>query len=78
MPLRPIPRYPSVRIDGATLPGRQNMAIRNQHKSARHRAGLKAKKHKERARKAGLMKVRRAGGRLRIRHSKEYKAQTFR
>lgn len=54
------------------------MAIRNQHKSARHRAGLKAKKHKERARKAGLMKVRRAGGRLRIKHSKEYKAQTFR
>ena len=33
---------------------------------------------KERARKAGLMKVRRAGGRLRIKHSKEYKAQTFR
>jgi hypothetical protein len=54
------------------------MAIRNQHRSARHKARLKAKKHKERARKAGLTKVRRPGGRLRIKHSKEYKAQTFR
>lgn len=33
-------------------------------KSARHRAKLKAKKRKERVRKAGLLKKRRAGGRL--------------
>lgn len=53
------------------------MAIRNQHKSARHRAKLKAKKHKERARKSGLCKVKRPGGRLKIRHSKEYKRRSF-
>jgi hypothetical protein len=33
-------------------------------KSARHRAKLKAKHRKERARKAGLYKVRKAGGRM--------------
>lgn len=53
------------------------MAVRNQSKSARHRAKLKAKKHKERARKAGLCKVNRPGGRLKIRHSKEYKIKSF-
>lgn len=54
------------------------MAIRNQSKSARHRAKLKAKKHKERARKAGLTKVNRPGGRLRVRHgNKEYKRKSF-
>jgi len=34
------------------------------NKSARHRAKLKAKHRKERARKAGLYKVRKAGGRM--------------
>ena len=43
-------------------------------KTARLRAKLKHKKHKERARKSGLMKVKRAGGRLKIVKSKEYKA----
>lgn len=43
------------------------------NKSARHRAKLKAKYSKERARKAGHMTVKRAGGRLKIRNSKEYK-----
>jgi hypothetical protein len=33
-------------------------------KSARYRAKLKAKKSKERARKAGFMAVRKAGGRM--------------
>jgi hypothetical protein len=33
-------------------------------KSARHRAKLKAKSRKERLRKAGLLKKRKAGGRL--------------
>ncbi|MFT5584670.1 MAG: hypothetical protein ACI9VR_002255 [Cognaticolwellia sp.] len=32
--------------------------------SARHRAKLKAKKRKERMRKTGLLKVRKAGGRM--------------
>lgn len=34
------------------------------NKSARLRAKLKAKSRKERARKAGLLKVRKAGGRM--------------
>ena len=34
------------------------------NKSARHRAKLKAKHTKERCRKAGLLKVRKAGGRM--------------
>lgn len=40
-------------------------------KTARYRAGLKAKKNKERARKAGLMKVKRPGGRLKMMKCKE-------
>ena len=40
-------------------------------KSARHRAKLKHKKQKERQRKAGLMVVKKAGGRLKMRNSKE-------
>jgi hypothetical protein len=40
-------------------------------KSARYRAKLKAKKLKERNRKAGLMKVKRPGGRLKFAKSKD-------
>ena len=39
------------------------MSVRS-GKSARHRAKLKAKKRKERLRKTGLLKVRKAGGRM--------------
>lgn len=40
------------------------MSVRS-GKSARYRAKLKAKKRKERCRKAGLLKVRKNGGRMR-------------
>jgi hypothetical protein len=40
------------------------MSVRS-GKSARYRAKLKAKKRKERMRKAGVLKVRKAGGRMR-------------
>lgn len=39
------------------------MSVRS-GKSARYRAKLKAKKRKERLRKSGLLKVRKAGGRM--------------
>lgn len=38
---------------------------KNRRKSARHRAGLKAKHTKQRMRKAGMLRKRKAGGRLR-------------
>jgi hypothetical protein len=47
--------------------------IASRRKTARYRAGLKAKKRKERMRKKGLMKVKRPGGRLKYSHSKEAK-----
>lgn len=40
-------------------------------KTARYRAKLKAKKNKERNRKAGLMKVKRPGGRLKFAKSRD-------
>lgn len=46
--------------------------------TARYRAKLKAKKTKERARKAGLMRVKRPGGRLKRVNSKEARSQSFR
>ena len=46
-------------------------AARKRNVTARYRAKLKAKKNKERARKAGLMKVTRPGGRLKQVQSKE-------
>ncbi len=46
--------------------------------TARYRAKLKAKKQKERARKAGLMKVKRPGGRLKRVNCKEARANSFR
>ncbi|MCB9797587.1 MAG: hypothetical protein H6741_33275 [Alphaproteobacteria bacterium] len=40
------------------------MASTKRNRTARYRAKLKSKKRKERLRKAGLMKVRKAGGRM--------------
>jgi hypothetical protein len=40
-------------------------------KTSRYRAKLKAKKNKERNRKAGMMKVKRPGGRLKYAKSKD-------
>ncbi len=50
------------------------MAARKRNVTARYRAKLKAKKHRERARKAGHAKVKRPGGRLKLVKSKEAKA----
>lgn len=52
------------------------MHTRKRNVTARYRAKLKAKKRKERARKAGLMKVKRPGGRLKYLHTKEAKRHT--
>ncbi len=50
--------------------------ISSRRKTARYRAGLKAKHKKERVRKKGLMKVKRPGGRLKYLNTKEAKATT--
>jgi hypothetical protein len=47
--------------------------VSNRRKTARYRAGLKAKYRKERMRKKGLMKVKRPGGRLKFKQTKEAK-----
>lgn len=46
-------------------------------KTARYRAGLKAKKNKERMRKKKLMAVKRPGGRLKRMNTKEAKRATL-
>ena len=61
-PMRPVQEFPMAR--GSV--------------TARYRAKLKAKKSKERARTAGLMKVKRPGGRLKRMNSKEARTQSFR
>ncbi len=47
------------------------MHIGRRNKTSRHRAKLKAKKRKERARKAGLLVKRKNGGRLNKRLKRE-------
>lgn len=48
--------------------------VKKRNVTARYRAKLKHKKHKERARKAGLMHVTKPGGRTKFKHTKEAKA----